>query len=270
VDFPDGYLKTTLGAFYDSRGAMLCDAYQAANLAGGTPCARPEDCEINPSNPREVFISMTDGAPGSDGYPDSRIFVVAKYSAAVDAVQHSGSLHKIVEDSADGTEPLFTGRAVQGGAEDGAGFAQVDNLAFDQVRPWAVNDISNSSTTASPAAYADSQLIDHKLTGIAQHRRRVRQQHCSAPSADRPGRAHRDRTAARFTASTAGAPYHPSASWKDRRSVPACPTAAASSCSTAVSSRRLRKMSRGSNWPRVEALAARPARGDRHHPRNRR
>jgi len=34
---------------------------------------------------------MTDGAPGSDGYPDSRIFVVAKYSTAATGTQHSGS-----------------------------------------------------------------------------------------------------------------------------------------------------------------------------------
>jgi secreted PhoX family phosphatase len=172
VDFPDGYLETTLGTFYDSRGAMLCDAYHAANLAGGTPCARPEDCEINPNNPREVFISMTDGAPGSDGYPDSRIFVVAKYSAAVDAVQHSGSLHKIIEDSTDGTGTTFQWtrfvQAGEAGAEDGAGFAQVDNLAFDQAGDlWAVNDISSElynglSTGLTPT----QQLIDHTLTGI--------------------------------------------------------------------------------------------------------
>ena len=31
-------------------GAVLVDAFLAGNLIGGTPCARPEDIEINPRN----------------------------------------------------------------------------------------------------------------------------------------------------------------------------------------------------------------------------
>ena len=116
-------------------------------------------------------MSMTDGAPGSDGYPDSRIFVVAKYSGAINGTQHSGSLHKIVEDGQDGTGTTFHWqRFVQGGeggAESGAGFAHVDNLAFDTRGDlWAVNDISSElynglSTGLTPASLA----IDHTLKG---------------------------------------------------------------------------------------------------------
>ena len=47
--------------------AYLGDAFHAGNLVGGTPVARPEDFEINPRNPCEVFITFTDGAPGGDG-----------------------------------------------------------------------------------------------------------------------------------------------------------------------------------------------------------
>ena len=72
--------QVVLGDYYANQGAILCDAFLAANLAGATPCARPEDFKVNPRKQREVFIAFTDGLPGSDGYPDSRIFQVAKYS----------------------------------------------------------------------------------------------------------------------------------------------------------------------------------------------
>jgi secreted PhoX family phosphatase len=61
-------------------------AFLAANLIGGTPCARPEDIEIHPVT-KQVFITMTDGVAGSDGYPDSRLFALGKYSAAVNGTQ---------------------------------------------------------------------------------------------------------------------------------------------------------------------------------------
>ncbi|OUC13479.1 MAG: hypothetical protein B0A82_16910 [Alkalinema sp. CACIAM 70d] len=142
-----GYRNKTLANFYSSQGAILCDAFLAANLAGGTPTARPEDLEINPKNPREVFIAYTDGAPGGDGYPDSRIFVVAKYSGGNNDTQQSGGLYKIIEDSADSTGRTFKWKRLEQGGEagsiDGAGFANVDNLAFDQKgNIWGVTDMS--------------------------------------------------------------------------------------------------------------------------------
>jgi len=54
-----------------------------------------------------VYITYTDGAPGSDGYPDSRIFTVSKYSADINAPQPSGSIFRITENSADGTGTTF-------------------------------------------------------------------------------------------------------------------------------------------------------------------
>lgn len=96
---PD-YQNKKLSDFYSSQGAVLSDAFLAANLVGGTPTARPEDIEVHPTT-KEVFIAYTDGAPGNDGYPDSRIFQVAKLSTDAKATQQSGGLYKIIEDSAD-------------------------------------------------------------------------------------------------------------------------------------------------------------------------
>lgn len=65
-------------------------------------------------------MAMTDGAPGGDGYPDSRIFVVAKLSADVDETQQSGSLHKIIEDTEDGDGLTFHWERLVQAGEAGA------------------------------------------------------------------------------------------------------------------------------------------------------
>lgn len=165
------YKGKKLSDFYTSQGAVLVDAFLAANLVGGTPTARPEDLEVNPRNPREVFIAYTDGAPGSDGYPDSRIFVVSKYSPAVTAAQPSGELFKIIEDSEDSTGTTFRWeRFVKGGeagAEPGDGFANVDNLAFDtQGNIWGVTDMSTSAHNGFDVGAAGTLLdIEHTVVG---------------------------------------------------------------------------------------------------------
>lgn len=149
VTGPTGYLGKTLADFYTSQGAILVDAFAAANLAGATPSARPEDLEINPRNPREIFIAYTDGNPGGDGYPDSRIFNVGKLSTDATAQQSFGGLYKIIEDSEDGTGTTFRWeRLVQGGesgSDQGGGFANLDNLAFDdQGNIWGVTDMTTN------------------------------------------------------------------------------------------------------------------------------
>lgn len=166
---PD-YQNKTLANFYTSQGAVLVDAFLAANLAGGTPTARPEDIEVHPRT-KEVFIAYTDGAPGSDGYPDSRIFQVAKLSTDVDDTQQSGGIYKIIEDSADATGLTFRWeRFAQGGeagSEDGAGFANVDNLAFDpQANIWGVTDMSTDTHNGFSLGVNPSQnTIDHTRSG---------------------------------------------------------------------------------------------------------
>jgi len=164
------YQNKTLDNFYSSQGAVLVDAFLAANLIGGTPTARPEDLEVNPTT-KEVFIAYTDAAPGSDGYPDSRIFTVAKYGSAVNSTQQSGGIYKIIEDSPDGAGLTFRWqRLAQGGeagAVAGAGFASVDNLAFDtQGNIWGVTDMSTSTHNGFDVGAAGKPTgIDHKKTG---------------------------------------------------------------------------------------------------------
>jgi secreted PhoX family phosphatase len=164
------YQHKTIANFYSSQGAVLVDAFLAANLIGGTPTARPEDLEVNPTT-KEVFIAYTDAAPGSDGYPDSRIFTVAKYGSAVNSTQQSGGLYKIIEDSPDGAGLTFRWqRLAQGGeagAVAGAGFANVDNLDFDtKGNIWGVTDMSTSTHNGFDVGAAAKQVtIDHKKTG---------------------------------------------------------------------------------------------------------
>ena len=148
------YKGKLLGDFYDTQGALLCDAFAAANLAGGTPCGRPEDIEIHPST-KEVFIAMTDNVAGSDGYADARIFQVSKYSANVNASQPSGGLYKIIESSRAGDGLTFRWerfvQAGEAGTVDGVGFANVDNLVFDvKGNVWGVTDISTASHNGIP------------------------------------------------------------------------------------------------------------------------
>jgi uncharacterized protein len=165
------YRNKTLRDFYTSQGAVLCDAFAAANLVGGTPTARPEDLEVNPRNPREVFIAYTDGAPGGDGYPDSRIFVVAKYSGGNNDSQQSGGLYKIIEDSADSTGRTFKWQRLAQGGEagsiDGAGFANVDNLAFDNRNNiWGVTDMSTGLHNGfEVGAAGTATTINHAQAG---------------------------------------------------------------------------------------------------------
>jgi uncharacterized protein len=171
VSGASGYLGRTLADFYTSQGAILVDAYPAANLAGATPTARPEDLEINPRNLREVFIAYTDGAPGGDGYPDSRIFQVAKFGAEATAQQSNGGLYKITEDSEDGTGLTFRWeRLLQGGeagSDQGGGFANVDNLVFDeQNNIYGVIDMTLSSINGFVNGPDPVQnVIDHSSTG---------------------------------------------------------------------------------------------------------
>lgn len=165
------YRGKKLSDFYTSQGAVLVDAFLAANLIGGTPTARPEDLEVNPRNPREVFIAYTDGAPSGDGYPDSRIFVVSKYSSAVNETQPSGSLFKIIENSSDNTGTTFRwerfAKGGEAGAETGDGFANVDNLAFDsQGNIWGVTDMSTDAHNGfDVGANPEPTGINHRVVG---------------------------------------------------------------------------------------------------------
>jgi secreted PhoX family phosphatase len=166
---PD-YQNKTLRDFYSSQGAVLVDAFLAANLVGGTPGARPEDLEVNPRN-KEVIIAYTSGVAGGDGYPDSRIFQVAKLSPDPTAPQPFGGLYKIVEGSSDGTGTTFTWENFVPSGEaatlDGGGYANVDNLGFDsEGNVWGVTDMSTSRHNGfRTGANPEERTIDHTFTG---------------------------------------------------------------------------------------------------------
>lgn len=166
------YQGQTLANFYATQGAIVCDAYPAANLVGGTPAARPEDIEVHPRT-KEVFIAFTDGAAGSDGYADSRIFTVSKYNAAINAESQNGGLYKIIEAGNAPDALTFTwsrfAQSGEAGAANGSGFGNLDNLAFDaKMNVWGVIDQSTNlhnglglGTTATPTS------ISHAAVGSA-------------------------------------------------------------------------------------------------------
>lgn len=164
------YQGQTLADFYPNQGAILCDSFLAANLVGATPTSRPEDVEVHPGD-GSVFIAYTDNAPGGDGYPDSRIFVVSKYSSDVDAVQQFGGLYRIIETNSDATSTTFSWsvfeQSGEGGAINGAGFANVDNLEIDtKGNIWGVTDMSTSNHNGfDTGAAGDLNEIDHTATG---------------------------------------------------------------------------------------------------------
>ncbi len=176
------YQNKTLADFYPNQGALLCDAFLAANLIGGTPCARPEDVEVHPLT-KAVYMANTDGAPGGDGYPDSRIFVVAKYKADLNYAQQSGDILKVIEDSSDGAGLTFKWeRFVKGGEfntlpgaeaepRPGDGFGNVDNLTFDaQGNLWGCIDMSTEQHNGFATGLVltptlTERVIDHALVG---------------------------------------------------------------------------------------------------------
>jgi secreted PhoX family phosphatase len=173
--FGGAVAQATLGDYYSSQGAIMVDAFLAAGLAGGTNTARPEDLEINPRRHNEVFIAYTDAAPGGDGYADSRVFQTGKYTANPNATQQSGGLYKIIEDTADGTGLTFTWEKFKQGGEagtiEGAGFANVDNLAFDERgNLWGVIDMPTETHNGLSVTYSGAtlqpgiQTIDHSTT----------------------------------------------------------------------------------------------------------
>ena len=131
------YLGQTLADFYPNQGALLADAFLAANLIGGTPSARPEDIEVHPRT-KEVYIAFTDATSGGDGVPDSRVFLIGKLSSAVNASYPIGSIVRIIEDSSDGAGTTFTwerlNQSGEVGSVGGSGFTSLEQHGFRQPR----------------------------------------------------------------------------------------------------------------------------------------
>ena len=136
----------TLGDLYtgnpqERQGAILIDAHFAANAAGATCTARPEDTEIAPDG--ALFITFTSGSPSSsDGGPDLRVFKGPDGKA-----YEYGWIMRLVEDGNNPAAMTFRWKMLALGgepAEGGAGFANPDNLLLDKAgNVWMVNDMSS-------------------------------------------------------------------------------------------------------------------------------
>jgi len=137
----------TLGDLYQGtaeevQGAILIDAHYAANAAGATCTARPEDTDIAANG--SLFIAFTSGSPsGSDGSPDARIF---KGPNGESPYEH-GWIMRLDEDSNDPAAMTFKWELFATGgepAEGGLGFSNPDNLEFDaKGNLWMVTDLSS-------------------------------------------------------------------------------------------------------------------------------
>jgi len=121
-----------LGDCYDSLGALLLDAYQAANAVGATPSGRPEELEVHPRD-GSVFVAFTStsGRPGL--FPNVY-----------------GEVWRIVEDKRDVRATRFRWErfAVGGPADPARGgrvFVQPDNMTFDRRGDlWLATDIASA------------------------------------------------------------------------------------------------------------------------------
>ncbi|MEO0802382.1 MAG: alkaline phosphatase PhoX [Cyanobacteria bacterium J06642_2] len=135
----------TLGELYEGsdiekQGAILIDAHYAANAAGATTTARPEDTDLDANG--NLFVAFTSGSPGGDGGPSKAVF-----SKDGEPWEY-GWIFKLTEASSDPAAMQFTWEKFAVGgepAEGGLGFANPDNLEFDRLgNLWMVTDMSTS------------------------------------------------------------------------------------------------------------------------------
>ncbi|MEQ9371805.1 MAG: DUF839 domain-containing protein [Coleofasciculus chthonoplastes F3-SA18-01] len=137
----------TLGDLYEGndiekQGAILIDAHFAANAAGATTTARPEDTDMAADG--SLYIAFTSGSPGGDGGPDKRVFK----GPQGETPWEYGWILRLVENQDDPAAMTFRWDSfAMGGepAEGGAGFSNPDNLEFDKNgNVWMVTDMSTS------------------------------------------------------------------------------------------------------------------------------
>ena len=136
----------TLGDLYPGRGdeqlgAILIDAHLAANAAGATPTARPEDTELDPRT-GDLLITFTAGGTDGEGQADPALFK----GPAGQPTWPYGWLMRLQEDAQPQgrTGETFRWQNVATGGtpwEGGLGFANPDNLALDRAgNVWMVTD----------------------------------------------------------------------------------------------------------------------------------
>ncbi|MEO1095766.1 MAG: alkaline phosphatase PhoX [Cyanobacteria bacterium J06638_28] len=148
----------TLGDLYEGtaaekQGAILIDAHYAANAAGATSTARPEDTDVAADG--TLFIAFTSGGPGGDGSPHVDIF----QGPNGEIPYEHGWIMKLMEDGTNPAAKTFRWEMMALGgepAEGGFGFSNPDNLEIDgQGNLWMVTDMSTSKHNREVASRVD-------------------------------------------------------------------------------------------------------------------
>ncbi|ELR97147.1 PhoX family phosphatase [Gloeocapsa sp. PCC 73106] len=157
-----------LGSDEEKQGAILIDAHFAANAAGITCTARPEDAEVTSDG--TVFIAFTSENPGGDGGPHKHM---AQNPQDPSVPYEYGWVVRIVEDNQNPEALTFRWDALALGGEpylEGMGFSNPDNLAIDSKgHLWMVTDMSTSghNQAVPPGRKVEGKPLSLKnLTGI--------------------------------------------------------------------------------------------------------
>ncbi len=151
----------------EKQGSILIDAHYAANAAGITCTARPEDTEV--ATDGTLHITFTSGTPDKeDGGPDQRIF----RGPQGEVPYEFGWIMRLKEDNDDPASISFRWELFATGGEPaagGLGFANPDNLEFDRAgNLWMVTDMSTSSQNkALPSRLKEGKPVSQKeLLGV--------------------------------------------------------------------------------------------------------
>ena len=161
----------TLADLYPGRGeeqlgAILIDAHLAANAAGATPTARPEDTELDPRT-GDLLITFTAGGSDGEGQADPAIFP----GPAGESSWPYGWLMRLEDTPARPEQPggAFCWRMVATGGtpwQGGMGFANPDNLAIDRSgNIWMVTD--RAAVNGSADVFGNNACWIFPATGAA-------------------------------------------------------------------------------------------------------
>lgn len=151
----------TLGDLYvgsdaEKQGIILIDAHFAANAAGATCGARPEDTDLAADG--SLFIAYTSGSPSSsDGSPNTAIFSGPNGESPY---EHGWIMH-LTEDGNNPASMTFRWEIFATGgepAEGGLGFSNPDNLMFDSKgNVWMVTDMSTDKHNKAIPSRMDAE-----------------------------------------------------------------------------------------------------------------
>jgi secreted PhoX family phosphatase len=150
----------------EQLGAILIDAHLAANAAGATLTARPEDTELDPRT-GDLLITFTAGGSEGEGQADPAIF----RGPGGESSWPFGWVMRLEDSRAGAEQPggAFRWRmAATGGTpwQGGMGFANPDNLAIDRSgNVWMVTD--RAAVNGSADVFGNNACWIFPATGAA-------------------------------------------------------------------------------------------------------